>query len=75
MATATVQTATRRRPQPLGNKPVLVTYRRRVSGRQHQMAFDCGDGEMHLRLILREAWNTRSEVLRVERFRSSKGRA
>lgn len=44
--------------------PVLVTYRRRLSGRTHQIAFECGADNG--RLILSEAWNTNSEILSVE---------
>ena len=46
---------------------VLVTYRRILSGRLHQVAFDCGaDNDL---LILKEAWNTRSEFVSQEPLR------
>lgn len=43
---------------------VLVTYRRRRSGRLHQIAFECGQDNS--RLILKEAHNTNSEIVKVE---------
>lgn len=43
---------------------VLVTYRRRLSGRTFQMAFDCGAENSNL--ILKEAWNTNSAIVTVE---------
>lgn len=43
---------------------VLVTFRRYRSGLIHQMGFRCG--EANPGLILRESWNTNSQVIRVE---------
>lgn len=48
----------------LDAKHVLVTFRRRVSGQIHQVRFECGIDNP--RMILREAWNTNSEVISTE---------
>ena len=43
---------------------LLVTYRRRRSGRTHQIRFECGADNRDL--ALREAWNTGSDIVTVD---------
>lgn len=45
---------------------LLVTYRRKRSGRIHQICFECG--ESNGLLAVREAWNTNSEIVSVEEY-------
>jgi hypothetical protein len=49
------------------SQAVLVTFRRRISGRTFQVGFDCGS--LNNELILREAWNTNSSIENTEPLR------
>ena len=42
-----------------------VTFRRRRSGREHVVLFQCGDDTRNVDAILREAWNSNSEIVAV----------
>jgi hypothetical protein len=47
---------------------LLITFRRRLSGRTHQARFELGDASANHLAALDHAWNTNSEVLTVEEY-------